>query len=214
MSVIWFQLPCYFKIPGFYKGMLAPFMTVGFLNSVLFAAYGLTLRFLHPNETNIEHRKDLPMTEVFLPSFLIFNSTPTSQRKLSRLCWRQVYLQLLNGSQPSQWKLSKPNCKCKGKMLATFGRPNIMSRRTGPSIRAPLIAPEGFWQKMASEDSIRFRNLCLMTHAVWIISRREFKEFSKQNWSFLICPWDHIMLRRSFSLLYSPKLTCGMSIHF
>uniref|UniRef100_A0AC34RI26 Mitochondrial carrier protein n=1 Tax=Panagrolaimus sp. JU765 TaxID=591449 RepID=A0AC34RI26_9BILA len=67
-------LDCFVKtfknesILGFYKGMFAPFMSVGFLNSLLFSGYGLTLKYLHPNEKNIEHRKGLPMSEILLAS--------------------------------------------------------------------------------------------------------------------------------------------------
>ncbi|KAE9547394.1 hypothetical protein FO519_009394 [Halicephalobus sp. NKZ332] len=51
---------------GFYKGMFAPFITVGLLDSLLFSGYGLTLKYLHPEEKNIEHRKGLPISEILL----------------------------------------------------------------------------------------------------------------------------------------------------
>ena len=45
-------------------------MSVGFLNSLLFSGYGLTLKYLHPNEKNIEHRKGLPMSEILVASII------------------------------------------------------------------------------------------------------------------------------------------------
>jgi solute carrier family 25 protein 45/47 len=53
---------------GFYKGMFAPFISVGICNSLLFSGYGLTLKWLHPNEPNVEHRKGLPMSEILAAS--------------------------------------------------------------------------------------------------------------------------------------------------
>ncbi|KAE9551961.1 hypothetical protein FO519_004837 [Halicephalobus sp. NKZ332] len=50
--------------------MFAPFISVGFLNSLLFSGYGLTLKYLHPEEKNIEHRKGLPMSEILLASII------------------------------------------------------------------------------------------------------------------------------------------------
>lgn len=46
--------------------MFAPFVSVGLLHSLLFAGYGTALRLMHPDEPNIENRKDLPMKEVIL----------------------------------------------------------------------------------------------------------------------------------------------------
>lgn len=38
------------------------------MNSLLFAGYGLGLKILHPGESNIQARKDLPMREILLAS--------------------------------------------------------------------------------------------------------------------------------------------------
>ncbi|KHJ91456.1 hypothetical protein OESDEN_08681 [Oesophagostomum dentatum] len=51
-------------IYGLYKGMWVPFLSTGALHSLLFAGYGAALRVLHPGESNVEARKDLPMSEV------------------------------------------------------------------------------------------------------------------------------------------------------
>ena len=52
-----------FQIAGLYRGMFLPFVSAGAINSLLFAGYGLTLKLLHPNETNVRS-KELPMSEV------------------------------------------------------------------------------------------------------------------------------------------------------
>ncbi|ETN78061.1 hypothetical protein NECAME_03020 [Necator americanus] len=53
---------------GLYKGMWVPFLTTGALHSLLFAGYGMALRVLHPGESNVEARKDLPMSEILIAS--------------------------------------------------------------------------------------------------------------------------------------------------
>ncbi|VDO65806.1 unnamed protein product [Haemonchus placei] len=55
-------------IYGLYKGMWIPFLSTGALHSLLFAGYGIALRFLHPGESNVEARKDLPMSEILIAS--------------------------------------------------------------------------------------------------------------------------------------------------
>ncbi|XGW01180.1 hypothetical protein V3C99_013834 [Haemonchus contortus] len=55
-------------IYGLYKGMWIPFLSTGALHSLLFAGYGVALRFLHPGESNVEARKDLPMSEILIAS--------------------------------------------------------------------------------------------------------------------------------------------------
>ncbi|VDO87607.1 unnamed protein product [Heligmosomoides polygyrus] len=56
------------SIYGLYKGMWLPFLSTGALHSMLFAGYGAALRLLHPGESNVEARKDLPMSEVSFKS--------------------------------------------------------------------------------------------------------------------------------------------------
>ncbi|CAB3397133.1 unnamed protein product [Caenorhabditis bovis] len=56
------------SIYGLYKGMLIPFISTGAIHSLLFAGYGAALKFLHPGESNIEARKDLPMSEILFAS--------------------------------------------------------------------------------------------------------------------------------------------------
>ncbi|EPB78643.1 hypothetical protein ANCCEY_02281 [Ancylostoma ceylanicum] len=53
---------------GLYKGMWVPFLSTGALHSLLFAGYGTALRILHPGESNVEARKDLPMSEIMIAS--------------------------------------------------------------------------------------------------------------------------------------------------
>ncbi|KAL6740960.1 hypothetical protein Aduo_014263 [Ancylostoma duodenale] len=55
-------------IYGLYKGMWVPFLSTGALHSLLFAGYGTALRILHPGESNVEARKDLPMSEILIAS--------------------------------------------------------------------------------------------------------------------------------------------------
>ncbi|KAK5971880.1 hypothetical protein GCK32_021201, partial [Trichostrongylus colubriformis] len=56
------------QIYGLYKGMFVPFLMTGTLHSLLFTGYGTALRFLHPSESNVEARKDLPMSEIMIAS--------------------------------------------------------------------------------------------------------------------------------------------------
>ncbi|CAD6192903.1 unnamed protein product [Caenorhabditis auriculariae] len=53
---------------GLYKGMFMPVMSAGVIHSLLFAGYGIALRQLHKNESNVEARKDLPMLEILFAS--------------------------------------------------------------------------------------------------------------------------------------------------
>ncbi|CAI4222778.1 unnamed protein product [Auanema sp. JU1783] len=53
---------------GLYKGMWAPFLSTGALQSILFTSYGAGLRILHPGELNITDRKDLPITDIIAAS--------------------------------------------------------------------------------------------------------------------------------------------------
>ncbi|GMS80913.1 hypothetical protein PENTCL1PPCAC_3088, partial [Pristionchus entomophagus] len=53
---------------GLYKGMLAPVLSAGFMNSLLFTGNGIALRLLHPDELNIENRKDIPMSNIIFAS--------------------------------------------------------------------------------------------------------------------------------------------------
>ncbi|VDL84514.1 unnamed protein product, partial [Nippostrongylus brasiliensis] len=55
-------------IYGLYKGMWVPFLSAGALHSLLFAGYGAALRVLHPGESNVEARKDLPISEILVAS--------------------------------------------------------------------------------------------------------------------------------------------------
>ncbi|KAK6057933.1 hypothetical protein COOONC_04509, partial [Cooperia oncophora] len=55
-------------IYGLYKGMWVPFLSTGALHSLLFAGYGAALRLLHPGESNVQARKDLPMSEILIAS--------------------------------------------------------------------------------------------------------------------------------------------------
>ncbi|VDK55879.1 unnamed protein product [Anisakis simplex] len=62
----WLMNAVEFQVSGLYRGMLVPFATVGVLHSLLFAGYGATLRLLHPGDTHIDSRKDVPMSEIAL----------------------------------------------------------------------------------------------------------------------------------------------------
>ncbi|PAV75401.1 hypothetical protein WR25_14871 isoform A [Diploscapter pachys] len=48
--------------------MMLPFLTTGALHSLLFTGYGIGLKILHPGESNVQARKDLPMREILLAS--------------------------------------------------------------------------------------------------------------------------------------------------
>ncbi|CAJ0591789.1 unnamed protein product [Cylicocyclus nassatus] len=56
------------SIYGLYKGMWLPFLSTGAFHSLLFTGYGAALRLLHPGESNVEARKDLPMREIMFAS--------------------------------------------------------------------------------------------------------------------------------------------------
>lgn len=56
------------KVFGLYKGLWIPFLSTGALNSLLFVGYGAGLKMLHPGESNIQARKDLPMSDILLAS--------------------------------------------------------------------------------------------------------------------------------------------------
>lgn len=56
------------SVYGLYKGMFVPFISTGALHSLLFAGYGAGLKFLHPGDSNVMARKDLPMTDILIAS--------------------------------------------------------------------------------------------------------------------------------------------------
>ncbi|CAD6187009.1 unnamed protein product [Caenorhabditis auriculariae] len=56
------------SVGGLYKGMLVPFLSAGAQHSLIFLAYGGALKLLHPGESNVDARKDLPMREILLAS--------------------------------------------------------------------------------------------------------------------------------------------------
>ncbi len=85
------------QLVGFYKGMLTPIITVGFMNSALFFGYGATLHLLHPNDSNISKRKDLPMSEVIRLLWFTNNS-------LFRFSLHQSLVHLHNGYLQCQQK--------------------------------------------------------------------------------------------------------------
>uniref|UniRef100_A0A7E4VYN3 Mitochondrial carrier protein n=1 Tax=Panagrellus redivivus TaxID=6233 RepID=A0A7E4VYN3_PANRE len=86
---------------GFYKGMFAPFISVGLLNSLLFSGYGLTLKWLHPNEKNIEHRKGLPMSEILIATVIgsAFQMVPAIPVELIKT---KLQVQLDGGPSPAK----------------------------------------------------------------------------------------------------------------
>ncbi|KAE9414248.1 hypothetical protein Angca_004444, partial [Angiostrongylus cantonensis] len=56
------------SIYGLYKGVSAPLLSAGVVHSLLFTGYGVALRVLHPGESHVEARKDLPMSEILFAS--------------------------------------------------------------------------------------------------------------------------------------------------
>ncbi|VDM60445.1 unnamed protein product [Angiostrongylus costaricensis] len=56
------------SIYGLYKGVSAPLLSAGVVHSLLFTGYGVALRLLHPGESHLEARKDLPISEILFAS--------------------------------------------------------------------------------------------------------------------------------------------------
>ncbi|VDK30481.1 unnamed protein product [Gongylonema pulchrum] len=57
-------------IGGLYKGMLLPFVSAGFLHSLLFTGYGVTIRLLHPEDVTADKRSDLRPHEAVIGSIV------------------------------------------------------------------------------------------------------------------------------------------------
>lgn len=108
-----------FQLVGFYKGMFAPFISVGMLNSLLFSGYGLTLKYLHPNEPNVEHRKGLPMYEILGASVVgtLFQMGPAIPVELVK-----TKLQVSLGSDTSKLLKLWQSVKCHGIQCRTLPR--------------------------------------------------------------------------------------------